>query len=172
MRQKAILAISAVVIFCCASHNPVYAQSNIYKLHSLFMYNFTKHVQWENVGDKFTIGVFGSEKVLNEIKKNFAGKTFSGKEIRVINIVGVGDANASQMVYAPRSNKSKILDMFEAADKKNTLFVSEDDLVNMGFPISFILKGSKLGFKVSKKNISVSGLKISSSLLSLAEVVD
>lgn len=163
--------ISTVIIFCGGYHTAD-AQSNIYKLHSLFMYNFTKHIQWNNVGDKFTIGVYGSENVLNEVKKNFAGKMFSGKEIRIINVVGVGDANASQMVYAPKSNKNKILSMFESADKKNTLFVSEDDLVNMGFPISFILKGAKLGFKVSKKNLEASGLKISSSLLSLAEIVD
>ena len=62
--------------------------------------------------------------------------------------------------------------MFEDADKNNNLFVSEDDLVNQGFPISFTLNRSKLGFKISEKNIDESGLKISSPLLSLAEVVD
>ena len=112
------------------------------------------------------------EQTLKEVKANFKGKSFSGKEIRVINIVGIGDANASQMVYFPKSNKSKILSMFESADKSNTLFVSEDDLVEFGIPVSFILTGSKLGFKVSKKNLNASGLKISSSLLSLAQIVD
>ena len=57
----------------------------------------------------------------------------------------------------PKSNKNKILDMFEAADKKNTLFVSEDDLIEFGFPISFVLKENKLGFKVSKQNLENSG---------------
>ena len=62
--------------------------------------------------------------------------------------------------------------MFEDADRNNTLFVSEDDFIDQGFPISFVINGSKLGFKVSKKNLESCGLKISSSLLSLAEVVD
>lgn len=62
--------------------------------------------------------------------------------------------------------------MFEDADKNDPLFVSQVGLVDQGFPISFILDGSKLGFKVSKKNIDDSGLKISSSLISMAEVVD
>jgi hypothetical protein len=136
------------------------------------MYNFTKHIQWSEVGDVFTIGVFGSANALKEVKANFTGKKFSGKDFRVINIVGIGDVNASNLVYMPKSNKNKILDMFDAADKNNTLFVSEDDLIEFGFPISFVLNNNKLGFKISKKNLETAGLKVSSSLLSLAEVVD
>ena len=159
-------------MFICINVSFVHAQGNIYKLHSLFIYNFTKHIQWADVGDTFTIGVFGSPNALKEVKASLAGKKLSGKDIRVINIVGIGDANASQLVYMPKSTKSKILNMFDDADKQNTLFVSEDDLISEGFPISFIIKSSKLGFKVSKKNLEASGLKISSSLLSLAEIVD
>lgn len=164
--------VGVFIVLFCINTNTVSAQANIYKLHSLFMYNFTKHIQWSEVGDTFTIGVFGNENALKEVKANFTGKKFFGKDIRVINIVGIGDANASQLVYMPRSNKSKILNMYDDADKKNTLFVSEDDLVSSGFSISFVINGAKLGFKVSKKNLDASGLKISSSLLSLAEVVD
>ena len=76
------------------------------------------------------------------------------------------------MVYFPKSNKNKILDLFEAAKKNNILFVSEDNLIGDGFPISFKITGEKLGFIVSKKNLDSSGLKMSSALLSLAEVVD
>ena len=162
------IVLLAVGIQC----NTVNAQTNLYKLHSLFLYNFTKHIQWSNVGDVFTIGVYGSNNAMQEVKANFNGKKFSGKEIRVINVAGIGDVNASQLVYMPKSNKSKILNLFEDADKGNTLFVTEDDLIKNGVPISFILKGSKLGFKVSRRNLETSGLKISSSLLSLAEVVD
>lgn len=168
------LRIVVVVVFFSVFFNLIttQAQSNIYKMHSLFMYNFTKHVQWTEVGDTFTIGVYGSTNALNEVKANFNGKKFSGKDIRVINIAGLGDVKASQLVYMPKSNKGKILDMFDESDKTNTLFVSEDDFIEYGFPISFLIKNNKLAFKVSKKNLEVSGLKMSSSLLSLAEVVD
>lgn len=149
-----------------------FAQSNIYKVHSLFLYNFTKHIKWNEVDENFTIGIFGSEIAMKVIEDNFAGKTFSGKEIRIINILEIADANQSQLVYMPKSNKSEILNLFDDADKDNTLFVSEDDLVDQGFPISFVIKGTKFGFKVSKKNLDAGGLMISSSLLSLAEVVD
>jgi len=155
------------------SQNLAYSQANIYKIHSLFIYNFTKHVQWsDDVGDTFTIGVYGNSKALSEVKKNFTGKKFSEKEIRVINIAGLGDVKTSDLVYFPKSNKNKILNLFDEVDKSNTLFVSEDDLIEYGIPISFFLKNNKLAFKVSKNNLDALGLKISSSLLSLADVVD
>lgn len=172
MYRKFAWIIVGAVLVCGVSSSIVKAQTNIYKLHSLFMYNFTKHVQWQGVGDSFTVGVFGSDLALKEVKENFNGKKFSGKDIHVISIAGTGDVNTCQMVYFPKSNKNKILDLFEAAKKNNILFVSEDNLIGDGFPISFKITGEKLGFIVSKKNLDSSGLKMSSALLSLAEVVD
>lgn len=172
MDNRALRIFIGVVFLASTITHLTYGQANIYKIHSLFMYNFTKHIQWSEVGDTFTIGVFGSENALREVKSNLTGKKFLGKDIRVINVVGIGDANTSQLVYMPKSNKSKILNLYEEADKSNTLYVSEDDLINEGFPISFVMIGGKLSFKVSRKNLEASGLKISSSLLSLGEVVD
>ena len=172
MAKKLVSIALVIIALQLVNHANVNAQGNVYKLHSLFIYNFTKHVQWSEVGDTFTIGVYGSQNALKEVQANFSGKSFSGKEIRVINIASVGDANASQLVYMPKSNKNKILNIFEDANKSNTLFVSEDDLIEHGFPISFIIEGAQLGFKVSRNNLKASGLKISTSLLSLAKVVD
>jgi hypothetical protein len=36
--------------------------TNLYKMHSLFLYNFTKHIQWSNAeGEVFTIGVYNNQ---------------------------------------------------------------------------------------------------------------
>ncbi|MDZ7604798.1 MAG: YfiR family protein [Cyclobacteriaceae bacterium] len=160
------------LLLICAAIGNSFAQSNVYKLHALFIYNFTKHFQWPTVGETFTIGVFGSESALKEIRANLIDKKYSGKEIKVINVAGIGDANSCQIVYTPKSTKAKVLSLFESASKQNILFVSEDDLVPDGFPVSFIIQGEKLTFKISKKNLDPTGLKVSSALLSLAEVVD
>ncbi len=172
MAKRIFLTTLAVLFFWGLSHQRAHAQTNIYKLHALFIYNFIKHIQWSDYGDTFTVGVYGSQNALKEIKKNLTGKKISGKDIRVINIAGIGDANVSQLVYFPKSNRNKILNMYESVDKKNTLFVSEDDLIQFGIQVSFYIDKSKLGFKVSRKSIDASGLKISSSLLSLAKVVN
>ena len=118
------------------------------------------------------MGVFGNPMALQEIKKSFTGKKFAGKDIRVINVAGLGDVKVSDLVYVPKSNKAKALNIFEDSDTTNTLFVSEDDYIQYGYPISFFVKGDKLGFKISKNSIESVGLKVSSSLLSLGTVVD
>jgi hypothetical protein len=161
-----------VLLFCCFSFGSTLAQTNVYKLHALFIYNFTKHFQWTTVGEVFTIGVYGSESALKEIKTNLIDKKFSGKEIRVINIAGVGDANICQIVYTPKTSKAKVLSLFESTTKQNVLFVSEDDMITDGFPVSFIVKDDKLTFKISRKNLETTGLKVSSALQSLGVVVD
>jgi len=160
------------LLLICASQGNSFAQTNVYKLHALFIYNFTKHFQWPAVGENFTIGVYGSETALKEIKANLADKKFSGKEIRVINIAGTGDANICQIVYTPKSSKAKVLSLFDSSKKQSVLFVSEDDMIADGFPVSFIIQDEKLTFKISKKNLDSTGLKVSSALLSLAVVVD
>jgi hypothetical protein len=170
MWNRKIVLFALVMI--CASQGNSFAQTNVYKLHALFIYNFTKHFQWTTVGDVFTIGVYGSESAMKEIKANLLDKKFSSKEIRVINVAGTGDANICQIVYMPKSSKAKVLSLFESATKQNVLFVSEDDLILDGFPVSFVIKDEKLTFKISKKNLDPTGLKVSSALLSLAEVVD
>lgn len=119
----------------------------------MFITNFTKHVQWNDIGDSFTIGVYGSANALKEIKANFTGKKFSGKDIIVISVSGIGEANACQLIYMPKSNKNKILNIFEDADKNNTLFVSEDDLIENGFPLrNYLLRF--LGDIILKMNVS------------------
>jgi hypothetical protein len=148
------------------------AQSNIYKLHSLFLYNFTKHIQWQNVGDEFVIGVFGSDNALEVIRDSFVNKKYGGKNIRVIPIVGQGDVKTSHLVYAPKSNRAKIIDMISATDLSNKLIVTEDNLIDQGAAIGFTIRDTRLNFLISKSRIEKSGLKVSSSLLSLGEQVE
>jgi len=148
------------------------AQSNFYKLHSLFIYNFVKNIQWQNVGNKFLIGVYGSDNALKVLKENMAGRMAGSKNIEIVKVNSAADANNCQVIYAPKSNKTKILNLIESSNTTGKLFVTEDDLTSDGASISFIIQKSKLKFKINKNNIDASGLKISGALLSLGIVVN
>lgn len=148
------------------------AQENVYKLHALFLYNFTKHVQWSQVGETFTIGVYGSDLALSALKENLNGKKFGTKDIRVIRVAGLGDVKASQILYTPKSNKGQIMNLLSGSDLSNVLLVTEDDMISDGADISFIIASNKLDFKISKTNIESKGLKVSGALLSLGQAVN
>ena len=142
--------------------------TNVYRVQSLFLYNFTKHVKWENTESAtFTVGIYGNTKAYSEIKTNLETKKAWGKYIEIIEIVSPADLVKCHIAYMPKSNKEKILDLIDASDLSNTLLVTEDDLMNDGAAISFVFEQSKMKFKISKTKIEQVGLKVSSSLISI-----
>ena len=142
--------------------------SNLYKIQSLFLYNFTKHVKWENSeGSALTIGIYGNPNAFSEIKTSLEKKMAWGKNIKIIEIVSPADMSKCHIAYMPQSNKKKIMDFIGSSDLSNTLLVTEGDLINDGAAISFIFEKSRMRFKISKTKIEQVGLKVSSSLISM-----
>lgn len=159
----------ALVMLVAGGMNEAYAQSTgIYRLQSLFLYNFTKHVKWSNSeGQTFTIGIFGNANAAKEIESNLSNKVVWGKKINVVQIHAAADVSQCQIVYIPKSNKKKILDFIDTMDLSNTLLVTEDDLTGEGAAISFVFDHSKMKFKISKARIEHAGLKVSGALVSI-----
>ncbi len=166
-KLKIILIGAFIMAFCGMSE--VFSQaSNLYKVQSLFLYNFSKHVKWENSGkETYTIGVYGNTAAFKEIKKNLGAKMIWGKNINVIEINSTAEIKNCHMAYIPKSNKKKILEFIGGAELSNTLLVTEDDLMDKGAAISFVFEQSKMKFKISKTKIEAAGLKVSSTLISI-----
>lgn len=160
------------LIFVAISVTTSSAQTNIYKLHSLFIYNFTKHIQWQQSSGAFTIGVYGSDIAMNVLKENLGTKKVWNEPINFIKVNSEADVSNCHLIYAPKSNKNKIISLIEAGNASNRLFVTEDDLIDFGAQISFFLKEDRLNFKISKNKCEQNGLKVSSALLTLGTSAD
>lgn len=148
------------------------AQSNLYKLHSLFIYNFTKHIQWQQTSGAFTIGVYGSDIAYQVLKENLGAKRVWNQPINLVKLEDGSSISNCQLVYAPKSNKAKIISLIETANKTNTLIVTEEEMFEFGAQICFYLKENRLNFKISKSKCEAHGLKVSSALLTLGTQVD
>ncbi len=171
--MKKLAQILVITVFAAVVLTPdqVSAQTNIYKLHSLFMYNFVKNIKWDNIGDEFVIGVYNNNTVLKEVAANFENKSISGKKFNVRAISSSAEAGSCQIVYIPKTNKNKATELIKEINTPQILVVTEEDLVAEGASISFELIDSKLNFKINKNNAEEKGLKISSSLLALGTVI-
>jgi hypothetical protein len=165
--SKSLLII--VVFMTLGGMAEAYAQAtSVYRIQSLFIYNFTKHVKWKNsVNESFTVGVFGNTLAFKEVKQNLEGKKAWGKNIIIIELESTQESINCHLVYLPKSNKKKILDFIEEADLANILLVTEDDLMDEGASISFFYEKTKMKFKISKVKIEGAGLKVSGSLISM-----
>lgn len=167
VKLKILMIVAIIMAFVGLSE--AFSQAvGVYRIQSLFLYNFTKHVKWENTeGATFTIGIYGSPNAFSEIKSNLESKLVWGNKINVIQIESPEDINKCHIAYMPKSNKKKILDIMSASDMSETLLVTEDDLMDEGAAISFVYQQSKMKFKISKNKIEQVGLKVSSSLISI-----
>jgi len=164
-----VLGAIAIIMIVIGIREAFSQGDNLYRMQSLFLYNFTKHVKWEasSGGGAFTIGIYGNKAALAEIKKNLESKQVWGRNINIVEIQSASDASNCHIAYIPRSNKKRATELISAVDPQNTLVVTEDDMMSDGAAISFVFVQSKMNFKISKEKIEQSGLKVSSSLMSI-----
>ncbi len=166
LKLKILLVVTIIMVFVGISK--VFSQTNnVYRIQSLFLYNFTKHVKWEDTNGTFTVGIYGNSIVFAEIKKNFSNKKVWGKNVNVVEITSPAELANCHIAYLPKSNKKRILDFIDGADLAHTLLVTEDDMMSDGAAISFVFQQSKMNFKISREKIEQAGLKVSSSLISI-----
>ena len=155
----------ATLFTAVAFTTSVSAQTSITEVQSLYMYNFIKNIQWNNVSDTYTIGVYADDATVAEIKAVLGIRKFNGKSILVKKMTSAGQAPNFHIVYVSEANSSKIRAI---KSSKNTLVVSEKGQLNNGASIAFVLENSKLKFKINESACSASGLKISKTLMSLS----
>ena len=104
-----ILMIVAIIMAFVGLSEAFSQATSVYRIQSLFLYNFTKHVKWENTeGATFTIGIYGNPNAFSEIKSNLESKSVWGNKINVIQIESPADVNKCHIAYMPKSNKKKI----------------------------------------------------------------
>lgn len=163
--MKKLLA--TFIIATMAFTTSVTAQTSITKVQSLYIYNFIKNIQWQNVSDKYIIGVYGSEDTANEINSILGIRKFNGKSIEVKRISSAAQVSNCHIVFVSASLGSNIKKIKEVANLKNTLIVSEKGHINSGASIAFVLENAKLKFKINETACSNSGLQVSQTLKSL-----
>lgn len=146
------------------------AQISTRKLEAIYMYNFTKYINWQNHGNAFTIGVLNENKVTAELSENLQNKDVKGKPIQVQNI-SLAEVKKCQILYIPKVNSGQLQSILEAVQNTDVLVVAEEDLAEQGASVSFFIDGSKLKFKINKDALDKAGLQASSNLLSLAVVI-
>jgi len=160
MQKVLVTTLFAAVAFTTS----VSAQTSITKVQSLYMYNFIKNIQWNNVNDTYVVGVFANDATVAEINAVLGIRKFNGKSIKVKKITSAAQASNYHVVYVSAANSSKIKPITRS---KNTLVISEKGQLNNGASIAFVLENSKLKFKINESACSASGLQVSKSLMSL-----
>lgn len=151
---------------------PAWAQKETF--HSIFIYNFSKYVKWpdtQNSG-KFVIGVYGSSKIEKDLKTMASSKKVSGMPIEVKVFKSTEGIRECQILYISASESGDIDQIVSSTANDPILIVTDKPgLAQKGSTINFVEIEGKIKFELNQQEVESRGLKVASSLTSLAIII-
>lgn len=148
--------------------------SQNYKLHSVFIYSFTRYVQWPdayNQGD-FEILVLGDSPILDELKAMAQAKKVGDRTIKVTKINSVAEIRKCNILFVSVAKSAQIADVLGKVNTQPILVVTEEaGLGEKGSDVNFITKDGKLAFELNQSAINKQNLRVSNELSRLAILI-
>lgn len=164
-----------ILIFVLLACNSLFGQIPMPLLKATFIYNFAAQTEWPEsyrTGD-FVIGIIGESPVATELTKIANTKKIGTQKIVLKTYQGAASLEKCHLIFISESQSSKTSEIVTAVGTNSTLIVSEgSDLCKKGSMMNFILKSDKLGFEMSKNNMSKVNLKPTTYLEKLATPVN
>lgn len=169
MRKRAFACI--IVFAVLLLHFSSKAQTTDYRFHSVFIYNFTKYIQWPESyqsGD-FIIGVLGNSPISTELEKLAANKTVGKQKIVIQRFKSINEVGTCHILFVPGPGSNNFDSVKEKLKGKSTLVITEKSgLAQKGSGINFILLENKWKFELNESATQSAGLKVSRELSQMA----
>jgi hypothetical protein len=163
-----VFLITLLSLFAGSKSN---AQVSNYKAYTLFVYNFTKYIQWPDgaIKNEFVIGVFGKSPIYEELQKMGQIKKVGDKTIRIVELSETTLDTEVHILFVPEQKSGHISGILAALKGKPVLLVSEKQgLVEKGAGISFLSDNNNLKFEMNSSSIAAQNLTPSKTLEALA----
>jgi len=144
------------------------------KFKALFIYNFTKYIQWPgNLEGDFKIAVIGNKELADELNIVASKKTVGQNTISVTSAKSAASIKQCQIAYISRENMDQLSELVEKAKNSNILIITESPKSCLqGACLNFVSVSGSIKFEISKTNIEGYGLKVSAALMNLGIVVN
>jgi hypothetical protein len=153
----------------------VSAQQQGYQTHTLFMYSFTRFIQWppeESQGD-FEIVVLGESPILSELKLMAERKRAGSRVIHVSKINSLAEFKKGHILYVSPDWSPRYQEVSAKIGDEPVLLVTEQAAAPNKGNVNFVNnKDGKLAFELNKAAIEKHKLKVSAELSRLAITVN
>jgi len=163
---------SCIVLFLASALIPASAQN--YKMHAVFIYSFTRYVQWPeayNQGD-FEILVLGDSPILEDLKAMAQAKKVGERIIKVTKIKDPAEIRKCSMLFVSAARSNQIDEVLAKVNTQSILIITEEPgLAAKGSDINFITKDGKLAFELNQASVNKQGLRVSNELSRLAILI-
>jgi YfiR/HmsC-like len=168
-----LLLLGAALQLCAQAPGPAFDE---YQVKAAFLYNFAKFVEWPlgtfaNSTDPIGICIVGQNPFGSTLENMVQGKKVGDRTFAVRRLPDMQQANQCQILFIGASEWKRTRALLNAVKGSGVLTVGEsDDFTVLGGIISFRLDGPRVRIKVDLQTAEHAKLRISSKLLSLAEI--
>ena len=162
------------VLFVLLSLTLSVANAQNYKLHTVFIYSFTRYVIWPeayNQGD-FEILVLGDSPIVGALDEMAKAKKVGERPIKVTRINNPSEIRKCNILFIPASKSTQLPDVMSKVANQSILVITEEPgLGAKGSVINFIMKEGKLAFELNQSAVAKQNFKIANELSRLAILI-
>lgn len=147
------------------------AQLGDYKSHTVYIYNFTKYIQWPATYQtgNFVIGIYGTSPITSQLRAATANKTVGTQKIIVKQYNNLASVDNPHILFIPNLQSKNLDALKKKLEGKSTLLVTEKNgLAKLGSHINFILRDGKWKIELNNAAVEAAGMKVSSQLSRIA----
>ncbi len=178
--RLAIIAVAAVTLF--GSLDPYSftkaEQAGEYVVKAAFLYNFAKFVTWPEDWDysdtyepSIILTILGKDPFGDAID-TIRGKLIRGKKLEITKVDRVEQIGKCHILFISSSETVQLDRILRYVSSYNVLTVSDmKKFAERGGMVHLVKDGKKVRFIINSNHIRKAGLRISSQLLKLAEIV-
>jgi len=144
-------------------------QTDIPQAQAMFIYNFTRLIDWPNKSGDFIIGVIGNNEVFDALSNYTQGKKVGLQNIVVRQFKEPTDITPCHILFVGFSKTKSLTEILKIVNDNHILIITEKTgAIQMGSAINFVIVGDKLKFEIKIDNATKYGLKVSSKLAEMA----
>ena len=167
------------LLLLAAGAGQVHAEGPVadeYQVKAAFLFNFAKFVEWppeafKGPDDPITICVLGQNPLGSALEDVVRNKTVANRTFAVRDVSSAQQASKCQIVFVTASERKRSRALLEDLKGRSILTVGEaDDFTVNGGVINFKLKDARVRIEIDAAAAERAKLRISSKLLSLAEI--
>lgn len=176
---RAFLLVIAMLLITTATVPADEGIASEAQMKAAFLVNFPKYIEWPasafaERGSPIVVAIYGDDKVINEFNQMIqGGRSIEGRQIVVKRINSEEEISSDcHIIYFAASERQHIPGALERIKGTSVLTVSEaENFLEKGGVINLIRKEQNLRLGINLAAAGQAKLRISSNLLSVADVV-
>ena len=176
-KRKSIFRLRWIAILFITCAAGAVGQADEYQVKAAFLYNFAKFVEWPDgsfpkASDPIGICILGQNPFEDSLNTVIRGKIWEGRAFAVNLILDLPPKSRCQILFVNSSERQRFRSLAPSLKGSGILTVGETPgFIDDGGIINFKVEDGKIRFEINVEAAQHAQLKLSSKLLSLAQIV-